>query len=253
MEGVMSAWHHILHFVAEIRMSHSSVLLFRIKWSISCSFPGSHRVAAVLHARLYISRLPVRQVEGFFEDDLLPVPLPPCSQTCRYSCPWTTPPCTSLSLLTWGCPCAAWRFSTNLWTSLQHPASWPPPLHNNSLIPTATTSSSLTVPCPSTSCGTSCVWQVGVLFLCSDPFIPSSLHLPALACEKAVYPFFIFLFHKFPHLHVFYIFVFLVCPVFYGFVLSNLYSRVCLPVWEQNLLISHSDFVMLSLKCTLVP
>lgn len=40
---------------------------------------------------------------------------PPCSQMCRYSCPWTTPPCTSLSLLTWGCPCVAWRFSTNHW------------------------------------------------------------------------------------------------------------------------------------------
>lgn len=119
---------------------------------------------------------------------------PPCSQMCRYSCHWMTPPCTSLSLLTWGCPCVAWRFSTNHWpltsttSRLLTPPSttlWPPkPL----LLP-------LPHRAPSTSCGTSCVWQVGVqtLFLCSDPFIPPSVHhtgpfpfsLPA--CEKAVY------------------------------------------------------------------
>ena len=99
---------------------------------------------------------------------------PPCSQMCRYSCPWTTPPCTSLSLLTWGCPCAAWRFSTNHWP-LQRPASWPPqqlfhPNHYYFLFPT--------VPRPSTSCGTSCVWQVGVQTLVSlSPLRPpSSLH-----------------------------------------------------------------------------
>lgn len=99
---------------------------------------------------------------------------PPCSQMCRYSCPWTTPPCTSLSLLTWGCPCAAWRFSTNHWP-LQRPASWPPqqlfhPNHYYFLFPT--------VPRPSTSCGTSCVWQVGVQTLVSLSLLrpPSSLH-----------------------------------------------------------------------------
>lgn len=51
---------------------------------------------------------------------------PPCSQMCRYSCHWMTLPCTSLSLLTWGCPCVAWRFSTNHWP-LQHLASWSHP------------------------------------------------------------------------------------------------------------------------------
>lgn len=118
---------------------------------------------------------------------------PPCSQMCRYSCLWTTPPCTSLSLLTWGCPCVAWRFSTNHWP-LQHPASWPPqqlfdPNHYYFLFPT--------VPCPSTSCGTSCVWQVGVQTLVSlsllRPLHPSIMPLPLPpACEKAVYPSFTF-------------------------------------------------------------
>lgn len=90
---------------------------------------------------------------------------PPCSQMCRYSCPWTTPPCTSLSLLTWGCPCVAWRFSTNHWPlTSTHPASWPPqqlfdPHLYYFLFPT--------VPRPSTSCGTFCVWQVGVQTLVS--------------------------------------------------------------------------------------
>lgn len=118
---------------------------------------------------------------------------PPCSQMCRYSCLWTTPPCTSLSLLTWGCPCVAWRFSTNHWP-LQHPASWPPqqlfdPNHYYFLFPT--------VPRPSTSCGTSCVWQVGVQTLVSlsllRPLHCSITPLPLpLACEKAVYPSFNF-------------------------------------------------------------
>lgn len=125
---------------------------------------------------------------------------PPCSQMCRYSCPWTTPPCTSLSLLTWGCLCAAWRFSTNHWP-LQRPASWPPqqlfhPNHYYFLFPT--------VPRPSTSCGTSCVWQVGVQTLVSLSLLrpPSSLHhdppphthFSRPACEKAVYPCFFFCF-----------------------------------------------------------
>lgn len=39
----------------------------------------------------------------------------PCSQTCPYFCRLTTLPCTSLSPLTWECPCEAWRFSTNHW------------------------------------------------------------------------------------------------------------------------------------------
>lgn len=89
---------------------------------------------------------------------------PPCSQMCRYSCLWMTPPCTSLSLLTWGCPCVAWRFSTNLWP-LQHLAYWPPsqqlfdPKHYYFLFPTVSRHT--------TSCGTSCVWQVGVQALVS--------------------------------------------------------------------------------------
>lgn len=62
---------------------------------------------------------------------------------CPYSCPWTTPACANLCLLTWwGCPCVAWRFSTNsdLWTSTtsrlltllsyqQPPSSLPPRPH----------------------------------------------------------------------------------------------------------------------------
>lgn len=59
---------------------------------------------------------------------------PHCSPTCRFSCPWTTPPCTSLSPLTWGCPCAAWRSSTNQ----------PTPSSSSSSSPTATTPASLT-------------------------------------------------------------------------------------------------------------
>lgn len=137
---------------------------------------------------------------------------PPCSQMCRYSCPWTTPPCTSLSLLTWGCPCAAWRFSTNHWP-LQRPASWPPqqlfhPNHYYFLFPT--------VPRPSTSCGTSCVWQVGVQTLVSLSLLrpPSSLHhdlpppthtlLPPGLWEGSVsLLFFLFFsFNKCLHLHV---------------------------------------------------
>lgn len=70
----------------------------------------------------------------------------PCSQMCRYSCPWTTPPCTSLSLLTWGCPCVDWRFSTNHWP-LQPLAFWPLP-PTTLLYPPSTTSSSPTFPAP---------------------------------------------------------------------------------------------------------
>lgn len=132
---------------------------------------------------------------------------PPCSQMCRYSCPWTTPPCTSLSLLIWGCLCVDWRFSTNHWP-LQHLAFWlfPPqqqfdPNHYYFcycyyycyiLFPT--------VHRPSTSCGSSCVWQVGVQyssfsFSAQTLFIPPSRNPPFsfAACEKAVYPIFMFL------------------------------------------------------------
>lgn len=112
---------------------------------------------------------------------------PPCSQMCRFSCPWTTPPCTSLSPLTWGCPCVAWRFSTNHWplTSTTSRLLIPParpPLPNSSLKPNHHHHYFLfpTVPRPSTSCGTSCAWQVGVqtLFLCSDPLSPPFFILP---------------------------------------------------------------------------
>lgn len=77
---------------------------------------------------------------------------PPCSQMCRYSCPWTTPPCTSLSLLIWGCLCVDWRFSTNHWP-LQHLAFWlfPP---NSNLTQTTTTSATATT--TATSCSPPC-------------------------------------------------------------------------------------------------
>lgn len=131
---------------------------------------------------------------------------PPCSQMCRFSCPWTTPPCTSLSPLTWGCPCAAWRYSTNHWplTSTTSRLLIPParpPLPTSSLKPNHHHYFLFpTVPRPSTSCGSSCAWQVGVqtLFLCSDSPPPfSSFHTPSPpspspACEKAVYPAFVF-------------------------------------------------------------
>lgn len=71
---------------------------------------------------------------------------PSCSQMCRYSCPWTTPPCTSLSLLTWGCPCVAWRFSTNHWPLTSATSRLLIPSPNSSLNPTTTTFS--TPPCP---------------------------------------------------------------------------------------------------------
>lgn len=160
-----------------------------------------------------------------------PLPSLHCSPTCRFSCPWTTPPCTSLSPLTWGCPCAAWRSSTNQPTPLPPPhplhyglyqplqqqstplGSPPPPPLRPSLL------SRPSVPRPSASCGTSCAWQVGLqsLFLSpSRPFIqpptPTSTPfnaLPPRLVTKAVYTpprFFLFvcLFKKkWLHLHVF--------------------------------------------------
>lgn len=141
---------------------------------------------------------------------------PPCSQMCRFSCPWTTPPCTSLSPLTWGCPCVAWRFSTNHWplTSTTSRLLIPParpPLPTSSLKPNRHHYFLFpTVPRPSTSCGTSCAWQVGVqtLFLCSDPpyslsilpYTLSTFSLPRLVRRQCIPPLFS---NECLHLHVF--------------------------------------------------
>ena len=154
-----------------------------------------------------------------------------CSQMSRYSCHWTTPACASLCLLTWACPCVAWRFSTNHSTTSRlskKKNTTHPPLPLNPNQPNATTLSKTKkynlyyfllpqrAPPP-----TSCVWQVGVhksSFLCF--FLPlrsktlSSTH-PAVACASS--SFFLlrpkgcdnslilpFPFHSlFGHLHVF--------------------------------------------------
>lgn len=131
---------------------------------------------------------------------LQPTPLPSlhCSPTCRFSCPWTTPPCTSLSPLTWGCPCAAWRSSTNQPAPpsllLLTPTGHSDLCDNNPRLSVQTPHSPLlsrsAMPRPSASCGTSCARQVGLqsLFLSpSRPFIKPSNVLPSRLVTKAVY------------------------------------------------------------------
>lgn len=136
---------------------------------------------------------------------------PPCSQMCRYSCHWMTLPCTSLSLLTWGCPCVAWRFSTNHWP-LQHLASWSHPS------PTALWTQPPLLPLPQRALPFHFLWHFlsvagwstdsSFSFSAQTPPPPQPLHhstypLPPtifslLACEKAVYLTLIFLFQQFP-------------------------------------------------------
>lgn len=155
---------------------------------------------------------------------------PPCSQMCRYSCPWTTLPCTSLSLLTWGCPCVAWRFSTNHWL-LTSTTSLFLILPYNSLTPTTTTSSS--PPCPAFPlpvalpvCGRLEYRLVSLSLL--RIFHPSIMTLhPSflLACEKAVYPSLIFLLQQIPPFACLFMFVFR-----FGF---NFYL-VC---WERKFIV----------------
>lgn len=122
----------------------------------------------------------------------------PCSQMCRYSCPWTTLPCTSLSLLTWGCPCVDWRFSTNHWP-LQLLAFWslPQQLFYTQL-------RLLPLPQHSLPFHFLCVagWST-ILFPLRPCILPSWLPpFSILACEKAAF-LFLFTFKKCLHLHVF--------------------------------------------------
>lgn len=149
---------------------------------------------------------------------------PPCSQTCRYSCHWTTPACASLSLLTWGCPCVAWRFSTNHWPLSSTTSRLLTP--NNLLTPTTTSSSP---PCPSHF-----LWH----FLCvagwssdssfsfsaqtasslhpsiSQEFTPSPCSPPGLWEGSVSLPHF-FSLNKYCHLHVFSLFVSLVLSFYF--------------------------------------
>lgn len=181
----------MLVFLASWCISSSSVCDHTPTSPLSCSFMYSLSYLQASCLTEYGLRVSLRMTLAHSS--------PPCSQMCRYSCPWTTPPCTSLSLLTWGCPCVAWRFSTNHWpltsttSRLLIPLSQQlfEPNHHYFLFPT--------VPRPSTSCGTSCVWQVGVQTLVSlsllRPLHPSITTPPTfslLACEKAVYPAIIF-------------------------------------------------------------
>lgn len=169
----------------------------------SCSFMSSYLVTVSAQTE-YGLRVSLRMILAHSS---------PCSQMFRFSCHWTTQPCTRLSLLTWGCQCAAWRFSTNLYnnTPLGSPQQLFDPNHHYFLFPT--------VPCLSTSCGTSCVWQVGVQTVVSlsllRPHHPSITPLPPGLWEGSVSLLFFSLsfFNKCLHLHVFFMFV-LFCPLF---------------------------------------
>lgn len=140
---------------------------------------------------------------------------PPCSQMCPYSCRWMTPPCTSLSLLTWGCPCAAWRFSTNHWPLS---STTPLPLNPALALPNSFFSAKPTPPPPPHCALPSqflwhflCVagWSNKLNFslLCSD-FLSIMTSLPSQPVRRKRIPYFSF--HQRLHLHV----IFHVCLSF---------------------------------------
>jgi len=88
-------------------------------WNVSSSLVYHHRAETPFYCSFMYSLSYLQasyQTECGLRNSLrmtLAHYFPPCSQMCRYSCLWTTLPCTILSLLTWGCLCVDWRFSTN--------------------------------------------------------------------------------------------------------------------------------------------